>query len=61
MGLTSDTEGILHLLRSYAPLASDIQLPDASLWTPAHATFLREALQQDAEGAELADQLSQAL
>ncbi|MFN4236617.1 MAG: DUF2789 family protein [Vogesella sp.] len=36
-------------------------MPDAPYWTPAQSRFLREALQQDSDWAELVDQLNQAL
>ena len=61
LGLPSDEPGIGQFLDTYRPLANDIKLPDAPFWTPAQATFLHEALLQDSDWAELADQLSQAL
>lgn len=61
LGLPSDATGIADFLALHAPLAGGVQLPDASFWSPAQATFLREALLQDSDWAELADQLSQAL
>ena len=61
LGLPSDAPGIADFLARHAPLADPVRLPDASFWSPAQAAFLREALQQDSDWAELADQLSQAL
>ncbi|MFJ5446608.1 DUF2789 domain-containing protein [Methylobacillus methanolivorans] len=61
LGLPSDDQGISHFLTTHAPLADDIALPDASFWTPAQATFLREGLLQDADWAEMIDQLNIAL
>ena len=61
LGLPSDAQGIAHFLAMNAPLPGNIELPDASFWSPAQATFLREALAHDSDWAELADQLSQAL
>jgi hypothetical protein len=37
------------------------RLPDAKFWTPAQAQFLRESWQQDADWAELIDQLNSSL
>jgi hypothetical protein len=61
LGLPSDANGIARFIAAHAPLAGHIDLPDASFWSPAQAAFLREALLQDSDWAELADQLSQAL
>jgi hypothetical protein len=61
LGLPSDAPDIAHFLAMNAPLPGNVELPDAPFWSPAQATFLREALLQDSDWAELADQLSQAL
>nr|WP_315241164.1 DUF2789 domain-containing protein [uncultured Albidiferax sp.] len=61
LGLPSDAPGIAHFLAMNAPLPGNVELPDAPFWSPAQATFLREALLQDSDWAELVDQLSQAL
>ncbi len=61
LGLPADQEGISQFLITHAPLAGEIKLPDADFWSHAQATFLREALLQDSDWAELVDQLSEAL
>ena len=61
LGLPNDAQGIAQFLAQHRPLAGDIRLPDAPCWSPAQAAFLREALVQDSDWAELADQLSEAL
>ncbi|WP_367850122.1 DUF2789 domain-containing protein [Rhodoferax sp. WC2427] len=61
LGLPSDAPDIAHFLAMNAPLPGNVALPDAPFWSPAQASFLREALLQDSDWAELADQLSQAL
>ena len=61
LGLPNDAQGIAQFLAQHRPLAGDIRLPDAPFWSPAQAAFLREALVQDSDWAELADQLSEAL
>lgn len=61
LGLPSDEPGIARFLSTHTPLAGEIKLPDAPFWTPAQAAFLREALLQDSDWAELVDQLSEAL
>lgn len=61
LGLPSDASNIEQFIASHAPLAADTKLADAPFWSPAQAAFLREACMQDADWAELADQLSMAL
>jgi hypothetical protein len=61
LGLPNDPQGIKQFLAQHRPLAGDIRLPDAPFWSPAQASFLKEALLQDSDWAELADQLSEAL
>jgi hypothetical protein len=61
LGLPCDALGIARFIASHAPLAADVELPDAPFWTPAQAAFLREACLEDADWAGLADQLSVAL
>ncbi|RFO96433.1 DUF2789 domain-containing protein [Rhodoferax lacus] len=61
LGLAHDEQGIGEFLAAHSRLAGNIQLSDAPFWTPAQAVFLCEALQQDSDWAELADQLSAAL
>jgi hypothetical protein len=61
LGLPNDDKGIAQFLAAHRPLAGDVRLPDAPFWSPAQAAFLREALMQDSDWAELADQLSEAL
>ena len=61
LGLPNDAVAIQQFIAAHAPLAAETALADAGFWTPAQALFLREALAQDADWAELADQLSAAL
>ncbi len=61
LGLPTDNAGIEDFLRQHAPLAGDIALPNAPFWSPAQAAFLREEWREDADWAELVDQLNLAL
>lgn len=61
LGLPSDAPGIATFLSEHAPLAGNIKLQDAKFWSPAQAAFLREALLEDSDWAELVDQLSESL
>ena len=61
LGLPADEQDIRQFIATHSPLAADVALPDAPFWMPAQAAFLREALLQDSDWAELVDQLSEAL
>lgn len=61
LGLPSQPQEIRQFLTAHTPLAPGIGLPEAPFWTSAQASFLREALEQDSDWAELVDQLSEAL
>lgn len=61
LGLPNQPQEIRQFLAAHRPVAPDIELPNAPFWTHAQATFLREALEQDSNWSELADQLSEAL
>lgn len=61
LGLPNDPASIQAFLTRHAPIAPGLHLPHAPCWTPAQSAFLEEALQQDADWAELVDQLSAAL
>ena len=61
MGLPTSSSDIEAFLRQHSPLAGDIALADAAFWTPAQAEFLREELREDADWAEMVDQLNAAL
>jgi hypothetical protein len=58
LGLANDAAGITHFIQQHTPLPAGVNLADAPFWNPAQATFLREAILQDADWAELADQLN---
>ena len=58
LGQDSDEAGIACFIRTYGPLAGDIRLDEAQFWTPAQASFLREAIQQDADWAVVVDELN---
>ncbi|WP_435750607.1 DUF2789 domain-containing protein [Thauera sp. AutoDN2] len=61
LGLPNDAASIESFIRTHAPLAEAVKLCDAPFWTTAQAAFLREQLANDADWAELVDQLSVAL
>jgi hypothetical protein len=61
LGLPSDVPGITAFIQRHAPLPSAVRLEDAPFWTPAQAALLRDELQEDADWAEVVDQLNLAL
>ncbi|NML85069.1 DUF2789 domain-containing protein [Polaromonas sp.] len=61
LGLASDEPAIRQFIATHTPLAADLDLADAPFWTESQAAFLREEILEDADWAELADQLNLAL
>ncbi|MDM7457105.1 MAG: DUF2789 domain-containing protein [Tepidimonas sp.] len=61
LGLSNRDEDILQFIANHRPLDPEVDLPDAPFWSPAQASFLREALEQDSSWSELVDQLNAAL
>jgi hypothetical protein len=61
LGLDSSPQGIAAFLRQHAPLPHELALPDAPFWTSAQADFLREAVMDDSDWAEVVDALNAAL
>jgi hypothetical protein len=61
LGLPCDREGIALFLKEHRALSGKVALPDAPFWSASQAAFLREALAQDADWAQQAEQLSRAL
>lgn len=61
LGLPNDEQAIQQFIITNSPLASDIELADAPFWTDSQAAFLKEEKLEDADWAELVDQLNLAL
>lgn len=58
LGLATDPVGIDAFVASHSPLKPNLVLSDAFFWTKAQADFLREGIQDDADWAEVVDQLN---
>ncbi|MCB1938232.1 MAG: DUF2789 domain-containing protein [Rhodocyclaceae bacterium] len=58
LGLPSDVASIDAFIASHSPLANDIPIAAAPFWSPTQAAFLREELAEDADWAEVIDELS---
>lgn len=58
LGLPGDPGAVEAFIAQHRPLVEGVALADAPWWSASQALFLREALAQDADWAEVADQLS---
>ncbi|WP_343622845.1 DUF2789 family protein [Roseateles puraquae] len=61
LGLPSAPEAIDAFITRHRPTSLGCALPDAPVWTPTQASFLREAIAADADWALPAEWLGQAL
>ncbi len=61
LGLPTDQASIDEFIVTHSPLPDNMRLSDAPFWTPAQATFLREEILEDADWAEVVDQLNASL
>lgn len=61
LGLPADEPSIRTFIAAHRPLAGTVPLHEAPFWTPAQAALLREQIVQDADWAEVVDQLNVAL
>lgn len=57
LGLGSSASEIEHFIASHRHQRDTTPLHKASFWTEAQASFLRQAIEDDADWAELVDQL----
>lgn len=58
LGHAADEEDIERFIESHSSLPSNMRLHQAPFWSPAQACFLKDALLEDAEWAEVVDELS---
>lgn len=58
LGQPNDQAAIASFIDAHSPLPEGIQLYEAAFWTESQACFLREAILQDADWAEVADELN---
>lgn len=61
LGLPGDPTSIERFIAQQRPLAANTALWDAPFWSTSQAQFLREAVAEDADWAELVDQLASLL
>lgn len=58
LGHANDDAAIELFIDTHRPLAEGVQLHEAAFWSPSQACFLREAITQDADWAEVTDLLN---
>lgn len=58
LGLANDAASIDAFIRTHAPLPEGRPLSEAAFWSPSQAAFLREEILEDADWAEVVDQLN---
>ena len=61
LGLPSDDAGIRQFIAAHSPLPGDVLLAEAPFWSEAQARMLRDTIAQDADWAEVVDQLNAVL
>ncbi|MDN3557892.1 DUF2789 domain-containing protein [Halomonas maura] len=61
LGLASDPASIQRFIERHAPIPESVALPDAPCWNEGQAAFLREAIAEDADWAEVVDHLNASL
>lgn len=58
LGQANDEAAINAFIASHRPLAGHVMLHEAPFWSAAQASFLREAIGDDADWAAIADELN---
>ena len=61
LGLPNSDQDINTFIRSHRNLDGDIRLDKATFWTSMQTNFLREAILEDSDWAEIVDQLDTSL
>lgn len=61
LGLPSGEADIRQFIERHAPVPASLRIEEAPFWTPVQSHLLRELLAQDADWAEVVDQLNVAL
>jgi hypothetical protein len=61
LGLPSSEAEIREFISTHRPLPGDVKITEAPFWTEPQSRLLKELLLQDADWAEMVDQLNVAL
>ena len=58
LGLESGKQEIQDFIKKHCPIPREIELHEASFWNASQAAFLEQAIDEDADWAEVVDQLN---
>lgn len=58
LGMDSSDQAIEIFIDDHRPLASNIELHEAEFWNASQASFLKQEIDEDADWAEIVDQLN---
>lgn len=58
LGLDSDSAAIEKFIEDNKPIPAEVELYKAECWSRSQATFLKQAKEDDADWAEVVDQLN---
>ena len=58
LGEASDDPGIAHFIELHGRLSASTHLHEADFWSPAQASFLREAMLLDSAWSQVVDELN---
>jgi hypothetical protein len=61
LGLPNDELNIKNFIQTHRPLAHNLTLAEAPWWTPSQASFIQEAIADDANWAIAVDELDSLL
>ena len=61
LGKPSNDSDIARFLATHGPLPNEVPLHEAPFWTPSQAEFLRDAVCEDSDWAEVVDELNAGL
>ncbi|MFA7552800.1 MAG: DUF2789 domain-containing protein [Spongiibacteraceae bacterium] len=58
LGLESTDEAIAAFIQKNGPLPAGVELSHAAIWSPSQSVFLKKMIDDDADWAEVVDQLN---
>ncbi len=58
LGQPNDEVAIARFIETYRPMGGSVMLHEATFWSPSQSNFLREALLEDADWADVVDELN---
>jgi hypothetical protein len=58
LGLDGTSQAVAHFIDKNAPIAQEVKLHEADFWTESQSLCLAEMIDEDADWAEIVDQLN---